>query len=262
MSTTQYKASQEEESQRYSRRNILRSEYLYEQGFQSPGGTDFVKTLCQRVDIEQGHHVLEIGSGLGGTTFYLAETYDASILGLDISEHMIALSRERQQARGIDSITFQQGDIVQMQPPLSTFDLAWTQDCLLYVSERPIAWRHIYQALKPGGQLLITDFCRGTEPLTKAFEEYVTTCGYYLEDIPSYAQTLRDAQFIDVVAEDITDQFIDTLKRGHERILSRKEEFLNQYSQDEFDYLLGRWDTKIEFCEIGDFRWGLFIARK
>ena len=32
--------------------------------------------------------------------------------------------------------------------------------------------------------------------------------------------------------------------------------------QDEFEYLLGRWDKKIEFCEMGDFRWGLFIARK
>ena len=262
MDTTQYKSSPEEESQRYSRRNILRSEYMYEQGFQSPGGTDFVNWLCQRVDIARGHHILEIGSGLGGTTFHLAETYDASILGLDVSEHMVALSNERRVARNLDTITFQEGDIASMQPPLSTFDLAWSQDCLLYVSERPKAWQHIYESLKPGGQMLVTDFCRGDGLLTEDFQEYMTNCGYYLEDISSYAQTLRNAQFVDVTAEDITDQFILTLKEGRERMIERKGEFLRDYSQSEFDYLVGRWDTKIRFCELGDFRWGLFVARK
>ena len=240
----------------------MRSEYLYEEGFQSPGGTDFVRELCGHVDIPQGADILEIGSGLGGTTFYLAQTYDASILGMDLSEHMVALSSERQREKNIESITFQQGDIVDMQPPSGSFDLAWSQDCLLYVSQRPKAWQHIYEALRPGGQLLVTDFCRGVESLTPDFQEYIDTCGYHLEDIPSYAKTLGEAKFEAIVAEDITDRFIATLKYGRERILDRKDEFLSEYSPAEFEYLLGRWDTKVRFCEIGDFRWGLFVARK
>lgn len=262
MNTQHYKANHEEESQRYSRRNILRSEYVYEQGFQSPGGLEFVKSLCQRIEIQPGLRVLEIGSGLGSTTFYLAEEYDANILGLDVSKNMIELSSERLQERKLASVVFQQGDIVHIPLESSVFDLVWTQDCLLYVSERPDAWRNVYQALKLLGQLLVTDFCRCSRPLTKEFEQYITTCGYYLEDIPSYAQALHNASFVDVIAEDITEEFISTLKIGRERLLDRKTTFLQNYNQDEFEYLLGRWNKKIEFCEMGDFRWGLFIAHK
>ena len=252
----------EEERNRYSRRSILRSEQIYGSGFQSPGGIKMTKKLCNRLALQPGLQVLEIGSGLGGTTFYLADEYDAKVIGMDMSENMIAISTERLQERHQDSVVFRQGDIVQAQLEPSTYDLVWTQDCLLYVSERPAVWHNVYQALKPGGQLLISDFCRSSGKLTLEFQNYVETCQYYLQDIPSYAQSLQDALFTDIIAEDITDEFIEGLRAGRAHLVDNSADFLQNFSQADLDHLIERWDQKIGFCEIGDWRWGLFIARK
>lgn len=252
----------DEERNRYSRRSILRSEQIYGEGFQSPGGIALVKKLCKRLEIQPGLRVLEIGSGLGGTAFYLAKEYGAQVVGVDISANMVALSTERLQERQLDSVVFRHADIVQTQPDPEAFDLVWTQDCLLYVSQRPVVWRHLYRALKPGGRLLISDFCCGAETLTSEFQDYVESCAYYLQDIPSYAQSLEEAKFTDLMAEDITLEFIAGLKAGRARLLKNSAQFLQQFSQYDLDHLISRWDQKIHFCEIGDFRWGLFIARK
>lgn len=42
------------EAQRYTRRNILRSEFMYGPGFQSPGGEAAVEAFCKRLELRPG----------------------------------------------------------------------------------------------------------------------------------------------------------------------------------------------------------------
>ncbi|MGI9422736.1 MAG: methyltransferase domain-containing protein, partial [Hyphomicrobiaceae bacterium] len=162
----------EQEANRYSRRSILRSERMYGEGFQSPGGLDAVKGFCRRLHMRQGMKILEVGSGLGGSAFYLAETFGADVLGLDISPEMIALSTERKEKKGVSNVSFRRGDIRTSDLDMVAFDLVWTRDCILYVPEKELLWSKVCAALKPGGQLFVTDFCRGEGALSDEFETY------------------------------------------------------------------------------------------
>ncbi|MFQ5540394.1 MAG: methyltransferase domain-containing protein, partial [Candidatus Binatia bacterium] len=199
----------EEEANRYSRRNILRSETMYGEGFQSPGGLRVVEAFCQKLHMGKGMHILDIGSGLGGASFYFARTYGATVAGLDVSQEMVDISTERMKHYKLPNISFRQGDIRTAQLEQDAFDLAWTRDCILYIAEKNLAWKNVYASLKPGGQLFITDFSKGEGPLSEAFISYLMRCQYHLQNLASYRLALEVAGFRDIRIEDNTQAFID-----------------------------------------------------
>jgi phosphoethanolamine N-methyltransferase len=252
----------EQEANRYSRRSILRSERMYGEGFQSPGGLDAVKGFCRRLHMRQGMKILEVGSGLGGSAFYLAETFGADVLGLDISPEMVALSTERKEKKGVSNVSFHHGDIRTSDLDMGTFDLVWTRDCILYVPEKELLWRKVCAALKPGGQLFVTDICRGGGRLSDEFETYAEESRYYPQSIDDYARTLEAAGFREVRPEDITTAFVEGLRQEQERLVDDREAFLREFEESDYGYLTNRWDKKIRLGEQGDLKWGLFVAMR
>ena len=255
-------AQPEQEVNRYNRRSILRAERMYGEGFQSPGGLDAVKGFCKRLRMRQGMKILEVGSGLGGSAFYLAETFGAEVLGLDVSAQMVALSTERAAEKGLSNVSFRRGDIRTSDLETGTFDLVWTRDCILYVPQKELVWSNIRATLKPGGQLFVTDFCRGGGPLSDEFETYIEDCQYYLPALDEYVRTLETAGFAKVRMEDITMAFMEGLRQEQERLVDDRENFLRAFDESDYGYLIDRWDKKIRFCERGDLKWGLFVAMR
>ncbi|MEC4674730.1 MAG: methyltransferase domain-containing protein [Nitrospirota bacterium] len=258
----QQKLRIDEEAIRYSRQSILRSERMYGEGFQSPGGIEAVEGFCSKLHMREGMKILDFGSGLGGASFYFAERYSATVLGLDFSQNMVNISRERKERKQLSNVTFQQGDIRTAVLPENTFDLAWTRDCILYIAEKHFVWKNVYSSLKTGGQLFITDFCKGNGSLSESFITYLDRCGYHLQDLESYGQTLERAGFHNIRIEDHTKAFINSLQDELRDLNSDRDQFLREFSESDFDYLVNRWNKKIHFCEQGDFLWGLFIAEK
>jgi phosphoethanolamine N-methyltransferase len=255
-------AQPEDEANRYSRRSILRSERMYGEGFQSPGGLDAVKGFCRRLRMRQGMKILEVGSGLGGSAFYLAETFGADVLGLDVSAEMVAVSTERKEEKGLSNVSFRRGDIRTGDLEMGAFDLVWTRDCILYVPQKELVWSNIRAALKPGGQLFVIDFCLGSGPLSDEFENYVRECQYYLLALDEYVRMLERVGFVEVHMEDITPAFVKGLRQEQERLVNDREAFLREFDENDYGYLINRWDKKIRFCERDDLKWGLFVAMK
>jgi phosphoethanolamine N-methyltransferase len=252
----------ESEANRYTRRSILRSEKMYGEGFQSPGGVAAVASFCERLQMQQGMKILDIGSGLGGADFYFAHHYDAKVLGLDVAQAMVELSTERARQRNLSNVLFRKGDIRTFLLSPNEFDLAWTRDAILYIPEKLKVWKRVFDCLKPGGQLFITDFCRRQDAISGDFAAYLEDCSYYLQDIGEYSATLSEAGFQVAVSEDVTSEFIYSLEKESEQLVRHKAEFLGEFEEDDFRYLVERWEKKTRFCRQGDFRWGLFVARK
>ena len=252
----------EQEATRYSRQSILRSERMYGEGFQSPGGIEAVQAFCSRLHMREGMKILDIGSGLGGAAFYFGERYGATVVGLDVSQEMVDISTERKERKPFPHVVFQQGDVRTAPLPGDTFDLAWTRDCILYIAEKHLVWKNVYASLKSGGQLFITDFCKGNGPLSESFITYLGRCGYHLQDADSYGRALDVAGFQHIQIEDHTKAFVNSLQEELKDLHAHREQFLRECSESDFDYLVNRWLKKIQFCEQGDLIWGLFIAVK
>lgn len=62
-------------------------------------------------------------------------------------------------------------------------------ECLLVnFQDKPALFRSFYKWLKPGGKVLISDYCKNAGTPSLEFAEYIKQRGYDLHDVKSYGQ--------------------------------------------------------------------------
>jgi SAM-dependent methyltransferase len=102
-------------------------------------------------------HALDIGCGEGADALWLAER-GWRVTAVDISA--VALDRARRTAAAqpveiADRITWLQADLLEWDPPRSTYDLVNAQYFHLPQPLRSAAWPRLLDAVAPGGTLLV-----------------------------------------------------------------------------------------------------------
>lgn len=255
-------SSQYDNQGQYSRHSILRYEKIFGEGFVSSGGLGLTRSFFDRLELPKGIRVLDIGSGLGGAAFYLAQHYDASVVGVDLSPVMVEIAKERAHHLGCTQVQFHLKDVHHMKFAEHSFDLIWSRDALLHVPEKQTLFSLLLPWLAPGGQIVISDYAQGTQTLSQDFQQYVLDSGYHLLGVEQYGQLLRDSGFDKVRSENWSQQFVEILRAEQNTLLEQREQFLTHFSNKDLDYLVERWERKIRFCHQGDMCTGLWHGWK
>ncbi|XVF12206.1 hypothetical protein REPUB_Repub08aG0094700 [Reevesia pubescens] len=245
----------------YKPNSILRYERAFGQGFVSTGGIETTKEFVGKLDLKPGQKVLDVGCGIGGGDFYMAENFDVHVVGIDLSINMISFALER--AIGLNcSVEFEVADCTKKTYPDNTFDVIYSRDTILHIQDKPALFRSFYKWLKPGGKVLISDYCKSAGTPSSEFADYIKQRGYDLHDVKAYGQMLKDAGFDEVIAEDRTDQFIQVLQRELDEVEKDKDAFVSDFSQEDYDDIVGGWKAKLIRSSLGEQKWGLFLAKK
>ncbi|XP_022889804.1 phosphoethanolamine N-methyltransferase 1-like [Olea europaea var. sylvestris] len=245
----------------YKSKGILRYERVFGRGFVSTGGIDTTREFVTKLDLKPGQKVLDVGSGIGGGDFYMAEEYGVHVVGIDLSINMISFALER--AIGLKcAVEFEVADCTKKTYPDATFDVIYSRDTILHIQDKPALFKSFYKWLKPGGRVLISDYCKSSKSPSIDFELYIKQRGYDLHDIQTYGQMLRDAGFDEVIAEDRTDQFIKVLEKELATLEKDKAAFIQDFSEEDYNEIVGGWKSKLIRSSSGEQRWGLFIAHK
>jgi SAM-dependent methyltransferase len=114
-------------------------------------------------------HILEIGSGFGQNVYYLSRKGKTwNIVGMDINPDQVSDCNRFFHKCGIHNTVFRVGD-VEIMDEQNSFDLIITVDLLEHVEHDEKAMKNIYEALKPGGVLLLTT------PIDKTVSYYEPT---------------------------------------------------------------------------------------
>ena len=244
------------DSSQYQQAAILQYESIYGEDFVSPGGRDFAQELIATLALDADARVLDVGCGLGGSAFLMAREFGWRVEGIDLSRNMLALAQVRLDAHGLaESVQLRWGDCLELDEQ-ERYAAVYSRDVFLHIADKPRLFTVLYQALRPGGRLLFTDYCCGAKPWSDAFEGYVDERGYHLHTPQDYGQLISAAGFQQVVADDITQRFIDILELELARI--------DQLQLDETmaRKLAESWRDKIARARAGEQRWGLFSALK
>lgn len=250
------------ENAQYSLRGVLRYEWIFGYGFLSYGGAEITRQLAAQVDWKPEFEVLDVGSGLGGAAFLLAEEHQAHVLGVDLTPETVALAQKRAADHNGAEVSFKQGDIHDFDWDAQRFNVIWSRETLLHVPRKPELFNKFNHWMRPDGYLLITDYCRGSKKGSEDFESYVETSGYPLVDLADYGRTISDAGFHPLEALDRSDMLIDQLDTQLAYLQANENQFLEQFSIHELDHLRDRWQLKRDACRDGDMKWGWFLGRK
>lgn len=250
------------DNQQYTHKGILRYEKMFGSGYVSTGGLSTTKEFVDMLNLTPGQKVLDVGCGIGGGDFYMAKTFGVEVLGMDLSSNMVEIAMERAVTEKLPLVQFEVSDATKRRFPDCTFDVVYSRDTILHIKDKVDLFRKFYSWLKPGGKLLISDYCCGEEPWSPAFQDYVNQRGYILYTPHRYGQFLSEVGFTNVQALDRTEQFIQVIKSELQRAEEIKDDFIQEFSMEDYDVIINGWREKLQRCETGDQRWGLFYATK
>jgi phosphoethanolamine N-methyltransferase len=251
-------------AERYTRRAALRHERMYGRGYQGPGSEKVFTALASRLDLRPGMRLLDVGSGLGGDSFRLAQRYGLIVLGLDAAADMTAICVERAEEAQVEGVSFVTGDVRSADLEAGSFDVVWTRDCGLYVppADKPRMWERLNQVLRPSGQVLLTDYGRGPSPSSPAFDEHSAATGQFPITMSEYAAIFDSAGFCSIVVDDRTEDLQNSMVEERRRLIGDEAGFLADFTHEEYDGLIERWDKKIQWCQRGELAWIVISARR
>merc|ERR1739838_416687 len=250
------------DQQQYSRNGILRYEKIFGEDFVSTGGITTTSEFVAKLNLKKGDYVLDVGCGIGGSAFLMKREYGAKVLGFDLSKNMVDIAQERLEKHGMDDVEFEIKDATLIDYPEGTFDVIYSRDTILHIDDKLALFKNFNKWLKPGGTLMITDYCCTENEWSPDYAAYVKQRGYNLLSVKDYGKTIENAGFVNVEAIDKTADFIEILSDELVKFEKIKDEFIQEFADDDYHAIMGGWSNKIVRCNSGNQKWGLFIAKK
>src|SRR5271166_2692224 len=101
----------------------------------------------------RGLSVLDLGCGFGWFCLWAREQGAAEVLGIDVSEKMLARARA---ATTDAAITYAKADMERLDLPEASFDLAYSSLALHYIENLDGLLANVHGALVPGGNLVFS----------------------------------------------------------------------------------------------------------
>lgn len=121
----------------------------------------------EKLDLRPGHHLLDIGCGVGVPAIRLGQRVEARITGVTISEWQVQEATRRVRAAGLrGQIEVELGDAATLVYPDESFDSVLVFQALQHASDRGQWLREAIRVLRPGGRVVLTEFIEEI-PLTR-----------------------------------------------------------------------------------------------
>jgi ubiquinone/menaquinone biosynthesis C-methylase UbiE len=136
----------------------------------------FGRRSVDHAQLRPGDRVLDVACGSGSSVVPAAQDVGPSgrVVGVDVSDGLLALSRAKVERAGLDNVELRIGDMRELDLPARSFDAVLLVFGLFMVPDMTGLIHDLWGLTKPGGRLVITVWARGLlEPAYSAFFDAV-----------------------------------------------------------------------------------------
>ncbi|MET0193352.1 MAG: methyltransferase domain-containing protein [Hyphomicrobiaceae bacterium] len=113
--------------------------------------------------LEPGECVVDLGSGAGFDCFIAAGKVGPSgaVIGVDMTQEMLAKSRSSARAMGLTNVEFRDGILEQLPIDAGEADVVMSNGVINLCADKRQVFGEIWRVLKPGGHLQFADIANG-----------------------------------------------------------------------------------------------------
>lgn len=183
---------------------LVMGEQIHIGGFQSS------MDLANRAGISAGMRGVDLCCCTGaGMRFLVKFRGVASMRGVDATERVVELGRQRCQAAGLSKeISFTLADVCASGLPSEDSDFVWGEDAWCYVVDKPKLIAEAARLVRPGGLIAFTDWIEGSgelsPPEAERFLKFMKFAN--IQDLNGYRELLT-ANGCEVLAAEDTGRF-------------------------------------------------------
>ena len=128
------------------------------------GGTEYLAKIAKLSEFPPTSLALDVGSGIGGPARTLAANFGFVVTGMEPNNEYLTSAKELTKRLGMETaISFVPGDATALPFEDDSFDLVWSQNVLMNVSDKATAFKEMHRVLRPGGTAAVQCVVEGPE---------------------------------------------------------------------------------------------------
>jgi ubiquinone/menaquinone biosynthesis C-methylase UbiE len=244
-----------------------RLELIWGEGFLSPGGPAEISRLLGGRDIT-GCDVLDIGSGIGGVDIVLVRDYGAgTVIGIDVEKRLVDLAADRAQKLHLDGrIKYQVVEPGPLPFKDNSFDVVFSKDAIIHVKKKEDIYAEAFRVLRPGGQLLVSDWLRGEgDTVTSLVQDFIAASGhdFTLVSLRDIGDIVKKLGFVEIDLEDRQAWYLKEATAELQKLRGPlNHQFLERWGEKATQDEISFWEVLVAALKEGAMRPGHIRARK
>jgi len=227
--------------------------------FMAPGGIGNVDKLVRGLEV-RGRRVLDIGCGLGGPAFVLAEKYAAEVVGIDIDERLTQHAERRARERGLsDRATFRAVEPGALPFQCEEFDLVLISGAMTQIEDKRGILTECLRVLRPGGWLTCYDWMRREHGESEGYSEdmlywfELEGLTYAMATPTGQLSIMREVGFENAEVEDRSEWYRREARVEYEQLRdSLYPQLLERMTKEDVDGFVENWRATVVVCEKGE----------
>jgi len=251
----------------YTPNYCLQLEAAYGKGMMSEGGVEGIEYMFDQISLKD-KVALDIGSGLGGVAFYLAETYRMHVTGLEVNPWMVAESQKQtpKSLKGkVDFVLSTSSSDWSL--PYENYDLIYSKGVLVHVEDKAELFQECHRLLDENGMFVITDWLSSEkkewgENISKLIE--LENLVLFPESKNGYQELLQKNDFNILSVRDDSSVY----QKFNQAICLRLQAaiadsaFSNVFAKDELKASIDGYQSIVKALMIGELKVFRFVVRK
>lgn len=183
-------------------------------------GREATVELANRASLKPGLRVLDVGSGLGGSTRYLASEHQCRATGIDLTKEYVDVANALAELVGLKGVVeFHQSSALEMPFAENAFDVVWTEHVQMNIADKRGFYKEIARVLAPSGRLIFHDIFQGTEGLPHYPVPWAEDSSISFLSPPETVRTILEELGFDILEwEDKTQHSLDWFAATVEKI--------------------------------------------
>jgi phosphoethanolamine N-methyltransferase len=251
----------------YTPKYCSQLEAAYGKGMLSEGGETGIEYMFDGISLN-GKVALDLGFGLGGIPFYLAEKYAMQITGLEVNPWAVEESTRRIPEHLKNKLHF---DLITQNSnwaiPDKSMDIIYSRGAFSHVEFKDEVFREFYRILKHDGLILIYDcVSREDKKWGKDIARLVELehLPMYPESESGYLETMKKNGF---ALHSFRDDTLVSIKFNRE-IIQRLQDpllrlvHLNHFTESELQDAIEGYESIVSALKSGELRIVRFLAYK
>jgi SAM-dependent methyltransferase len=118
--------------------------------------------LAELVGFSGSERVLDVGSGLGGPSRYIAWRYGCRVSGIDLTAEFVRVAEMLTRlTRLVGRVDYRQGDALHLPFDDMSFDVVWSQNAAMNIADRERLYGEMRRVLKPAGKFGMQEVAAG-----------------------------------------------------------------------------------------------------